>query len=67
MCFNPQGLEKLNDTSTKMYFIEQGLEKLNDTLTKMDFNQQGLRAYGVVVSMFWFSPQRSGFEFRSWR
>ena len=31
MYFNQQGLEKLNDTSTKMYFNQQGLEKLNDT------------------------------------
>ena len=31
MYFNQQGLEKLNDTSTKRYFNQQGLEKLNDT------------------------------------
>ena len=31
MYFEPQGMEKLNDTSTKMYFNQQGLEKLNDT------------------------------------
>ena len=31
--FQPTGLEKLNDASTKMYFNQQGLENLNDTPT----------------------------------
>ena len=35
MYYNQQGLEKLNDTSTKRYFNPQGVEKLNDTSTEM--------------------------------
>ena len=33
-------MNKLNDTSTKMYFNQQRLEKLNDTSTKMYFNHR---------------------------
>ena len=59
MYFNPQGVEKLNDTSRKMYFDQHGLEmlyinqnvfqptgleKLNVTSTKMFFNQQVWRS-----------------------
>ena len=35
-------MEKLNDTSTKMYFNQQGLAKLNDTSTNMHIIQRGL-------------------------
>ena len=40
MYFNQQCLEKLNDTSTKMYFTQQGLESY--TSIKMYFSEQGL-------------------------
>ena len=52
MYFNEQGMEKLNDTSTKMYCNQQGWGKLNDTSTKMHFNQQGLEKLYVNQDVF---------------
>ena len=38
MYFNQQGLEKLNETQTKMYFNQQGLEEVKwNASTKMYF------------------------------